>query len=123
MPQYHVQRDAEKQSPIKREHQWIWGSGRMTYLRNDSYSTYIGPGSYNTGLQGSGGNTNWGKSERFHSRNAKAGTIPGPGSYESVNENYKSGPGSMFKSRSPRSFIEKLLSEASMPDLKKSQVQ
>jgi hypothetical protein len=72
----------DKQSPIKKEHQWIWGSGRMSYIKSDNYSTYIGPGSYNLGShEGVVGKTNWGKSERFNHKNRVVSTMPGPGAY------------------------------------------
>ena len=67
MPEYHVQKNVDKSTPIKREYQWILGSDRGSYMGNLTTNYGLGPGTYNLSMQLSvgGTNTNWGKSQRF----------------------------------------------------------
>lgn len=82
---------------------------------------YLGPGAYNpTDAQLAVGshNTNWGKSERFvynskKGSNSKGGDIPGPGSYSNESElmnTKKNTMGSVFRSKSPKTYLEKMIS-------------
>lgn len=66
---YHQSKDRSDHGPsIRKEHQWIWGSDRTSYLQNSR--TVLGPGAYNINemhqaVVSNNMSSSWGKSERF----------------------------------------------------------